>query len=213
MDMKLRTEKTLWEKYGKMVLTLTLIVVIAFGCSEYYKHQEAKEALAASKTYGNLITALQKQDKEEITVLATRLTEEYGRTPYASLAALTLAKLALEENNLEAAKKQLRFASLGNERGPIQQVARVRLARVMATEKKYEEALAVLSKPSAPEGFVTLFEEAKGDIYLLQNDKNKANEAYQMAIKAAPEGVPLVRLQLKQAELGFKPDVSVKEGS
>ena len=36
----------------------------------------------------------------------------------------------------------------------------------------------------------------------MQNDKAKARVAYQTAIEAAEPGVPITRLQLKQADLG-----------
>ncbi len=201
--MSVNVEKTFWQRYGKSILGLLGVFLLAYCGVQYYFHYVNKQTLKASSIYDNMITYLQKQDKTQVITEANVLMQQYGKTPYASLAALVLAKLDIEESNLDAAAQHLRFAIKGEENS-IQQIAKTRLARVLAEQKNYQEALDLLTSKDPMPAYVTLFEETKGDIYLMQQDKDKARLAYQNAIKAAPPGVPTTRLQLKQADLGVK---------
>jgi predicted negative regulator of RcsB-dependent stress response len=202
---KMGIEKTLLEKHGKLASLIVGICVLSYGGIQYYKHYQSKEALKASVTYDSMVIAMQKQDNAVVISEAKILTEKFSKTPYAPLAALMLAKLATEENDLEGAANYLHKAMKSDEQ-PVQQVAKIRLARILAARQKYEEALNTLMSKKTPEAYVTLVEETKGDIYLLLNEKDKALEAYQIAIKSAPPGVPVTRIQLKQTELGVKED-------
>lgn len=210
MNTKYSQEKSLWQQHGKWVITLFAIFLLAYGGMQFYGHYQSKRALKASVVYDKLLSLSQKPDKTEAIQEATTIIDQYARTPYAPMAALLLAKFAFEDNNIDATKTHLNFAIKAD--SPVQPIARVRLARVLADQKKPEEALAILTQKKIPEGFVPMFEETKGDIYLMQNDKEKAQKAYQAAIEAAPPGVPVTRLQLKQADLG-KPVDSVKNSA
>jgi predicted negative regulator of RcsB-dependent stress response len=201
MKAKVHVEKTFWQKYAKFFLGLFGGFLVVYCGVQYYFHYLNKQALKASFVYDNMITHMQKQDKGEALSEARILMHQYKRTPYAHLAALLLAKVEIEQNNLEAAVGYLRFAIQGKQNA-IQQIAKVRLARVLAEQKHYQEALDLLTPQKPLPDYITLFEETKGDIYLMQQEKDKARLAYQNAIKAAPAGVSVTRLQLKQADLG-----------
>lgn len=207
IEMKYSQNKSLWQQHGKWVISLFVLFLLVYGMMQFYGHYQSKRALKASIVYDKLLSLSQKQDKTEAIQEATAIIEQYAKTPYAPMAALLLAKFAFEDNNIDATKTHLNFAIKAD--SPVQPIARVRLARVLADQKKPEEALVVLTQKKIPEGFIPMFEETKGDIFLMQNDKEKAQKAYQAAIEAAPPGVPVTRLQLKQADLGKSVD-SVK---
>jgi len=204
--LKMSTPETLLEKHGKLASMIVGLCILSYGGIQYYKHYQGKEALKASVIYDSMFIAMQKQDNAAVMSEAKILTEKFSKTPYAALAALMLAKLATEANDLEGAENYLHKAIKSDEQS-VQQVVKIRLARILAARQKYEEALNTLMSKKTPESYVTLVEETKGDIYLLLNEKNKAREAYQIAIKAAPSGVPITRIQLKQTELGVKEDL------
>lgn len=199
-EMKYSQEKSLWQQYGKWVITLFVLFLFTYGGMQFYGHYQSKRALKASIVYDKLLSLSQQSDKAEAIQTATTLVAQYPKTPYAPLAALLLAKFSFEAHNLEETTTHLNFAIKAE--GPAQPIARVRLARVLIDQNKPEEALALLTEKQVPKGFVLMFEETKGDIYLMQNDKAKARMAYQTAIEAAEPGVPITRLQLKQADLG-----------
>jgi predicted negative regulator of RcsB-dependent stress response len=202
MDIRSNAEKTLWEQYGKFVIIGLIIFAAAYGGREYYQHQQTQQSVEASLIYDGLLVSMRKNDPAKVRADAEIIKQKYSRTPYAPLAALLMAKLDIEENKLEAAIDHLKQAMQYDEKGPAHQIARIRLARVMAAGEKFTEALELLNPKTIPDGFVTLYEETKGDIYMMQNEKDKARAAYQAAQMAAPPGVPLVRLQLKQTDLG-----------
>ncbi len=197
---KYSQEKTLWQQHGKWVISLFGIFLLTYAGMQFYGHYQSKRALKASVIYDKALTLSQKKDKTEAIQEATIIIDQYAKTPYAPMAALLLAKFAFDDNNLEATEAHLKVAIKSD--SPVQPIARVRLARVLANQNKLDDALAALTDKKAPEGFVPMFEETKGDIYLMQKDKEKAEKAYQAAIEAAPPGVPLTRLQLKQSDLG-----------
>jgi predicted negative regulator of RcsB-dependent stress response len=199
-EMKYSQEKSLWQQHGKWVITLFVLFLFTYGGMQFYGHYQSKRALKASIVYDKLLSLSQQSDKAEAIQTATTLVAQYPKTPYAPLAALLLAKFSFEAHNLEATTTHLNFAIKAE--GPAQPIARARLARVLIDQNKPEEALALLTEKQVPKGFVLMFEETKGDIYLMQNDKVKARMAYQTAIEAAEPGVPITRLQLKQADLG-----------
>jgi predicted negative regulator of RcsB-dependent stress response len=209
INMKYRREKSLWQQYGKMLVSLFIVFLFIYGGMQFYGHYHSKRALKASVLYDKLLSFSQKPDKREAIQEATLITEQYATTPYGPMAALLLAKFAFEDNNIEAAKTHLEFAIKAE--GPVQPIARVRLARILADQNALDEALKILTQKKIPEGFVPLFEETKGDIYLMQADKEKAKKAYQTAIEAASPDVPMTRLQLKQADLGKPLDLIKKE--
>jgi predicted negative regulator of RcsB-dependent stress response len=200
---KIGSKQTVWEKYGKLMLICLIAFAGIYGGLQYYYHYQSEQAIKASEIYDNmLISLLKKQDKSAAKEQAEILKQQYTKTPYASLAALLLAKMEVDENQLESAMQNLKLAMQFDKNGPVHQIATIRLARVMAARENYAEALALLSPKKLPEGYAALFEETKGDIYLMQNQKEKARESYKAAQLAAPPGTPVVRLQLKQTDLG-----------
>lgn len=202
INAKVASEATLWEQYGKQILIGVVAIALCYGAMQYYRHYQATQAEKASVIYDNLLATVKGRDIAKAKTDAEMLTKQYARTPYGPLAALLLAKFSVEENKLDQASENLKLAMQLDSDGPVHQIARVRLARIMAARENYTEALNLLTPKKIPEGYETLFEETKGDVYLLQNEKGKAREAYKAAQLAAPPGAPVVRLQLKQTDLG-----------
>ena len=179
--------------------------------SYFYRQSLQVKAEKGSQLYESMIKLVltpKPKEKEkalgkEIEAMAQQLVLNYKGTPYASIAGLMLARLAIEEDKLEQAVDPLRFVIRNSGRTVLGHVARVRLAKVLESQKKYSEALALLN--GNPGGYAMLYQEVKGDIYLLQNDLKKAREAYALATHAVPQGVANGWLQLKQADLGKEP--------
>lgn len=206
------SDQSVWQQYRKWVLAVLLGILVVYGGLQTYQYYQLKTALKASKIYDEMLSQAQAGDKAGVRQEGMLLTQKFAQTPYAPLAALVLAKLAIEEQDIETAKNHLRFAMQAS-KGPAPIIARTRLARILADQQQYEEALALLSPKTIPEGYLALFEESKGDIYLLQNQKEKASIAYGLAIEATPAGVPMPRLQLKQADVGIMEEAKNPKGN
>ena len=142
-----------------------------------------------------------KEKKSEAIVKAEHLIYHYPKTIYADMTRLILAEEAYKQGHLPAAQGYLRDVLKNRKGQSLAHIARLRLARLLADEQQYTDALAVLDV-SSTNGFEPLYETAKGDIYMAMQSIEKANEAYKMAIQAMPEGASDIWLQVKQADIG-----------
>ena len=109
------------------------------------------------------------------------LIADFPDTPYAVNAALLLARLHTEQNNLPAAEEQLRWALENARPQQMAHVARLRLARVINALGRSEEALATL-KGVDPQGYASSYAELRGDILSKTGDTAGARSAYQEAL-------------------------------
>ena len=190
----------------RQIFVLAVFIIVCAGMAlgviqfvEQHHHDAAKNASVA---YSDLLEHVQEKGKKaNITVKAEQLIEHYPKSIYADMMRLLLTEEAYQQGHLPAAKSYLKDI-LKNRKGQnIAHIARVRLARLLAEEQAYTEALAVLDV-SSTKGFEPLYETAKGDIYMAMQSVEKANEAYKLAIQAMPEGASDVWLQVKQADIG-----------
>lgn len=188
----------------KLLIVGVLVFAVCYGAVQFYGQYQSKEAEVASSKYEAMMENIHHKNYSAAKEVAQDLLQNYSKTPYAPLATLMLAKLAVDENNLQVAEENLKTTLKIANKGPLQPIARVRLAKVLAQRKNYTEALEVLNNVKTPDGFVTLYEETKGDIYLMQNEVQKARLAYDTALKAAPPGTPVSSLQLKYNDLNEK---------
>jgi len=184
-----------WVRKNGLPVLLTLAISIA-GVMGWKSWTNAKneQQEAASAIYQDMMDALvlvkntptSGTDKQITTLqhLANQLIEEYPRLQYAHFAALTLAKVAVEKGDLTGAEKQLQWVLAQDADKPLAGVATVRLARVMASQGHYDDALKSLETLADP-SFQVLVEEVRGDIYLQKGDKNAARLAYQRSIELA----------------------------
>lgn len=207
MNLNMNRQKTQSPNVLKLASIGILIVLIAYGSIQFYGQYKTKKAEEASLKYESLLENIRNKNVTLAKENAQYIMQNYANTPYGPLSALMSAKLFIEENKLNLAEEDLRKTLKMTTTEPMHSVARVRLAKVLAEQKNYEEAIKTLEVAKKPDGYKTLYEETKGDIYLMQKDRVKARDAYAEALKAAPEGLPLSRLQLKYN------DVNDREGS
>ncbi len=111
------------------------------------------------------------------------LTSEYKDTPYAALAALSVAKYYYEKGEVEAAIKQLQWAEQNTDVEETRHIARLRLATVYIADSRLEQAEALLNQ-AYPAEFTARYEELKGDLYVAMGDDQQARAAYDKAILA-----------------------------
>jgi predicted negative regulator of RcsB-dependent stress response len=182
-----------WFKQNGLSTFLTIAIgfALVFGWQFWTSHMEEKQQ-AASVIYQDMIEALAlvknpaEAEKQASTVrhLGGQLIDEYSDLHYARFAALAIAKLEVEKGDLDAAAERLQWVA-GKEKGKsLGNVAKVRLARVLSAQQKYDEALAVLSDP-LDSSIRILAEEVKGDIYTRAGKAADARMAYQTSIDLA----------------------------
>ncbi|MCG5499790.1 YfgM family protein [Ectothiorhodospira lacustris] len=172
--------KRWWKENGTAVI-LGLVVGLGgiVGWRLWTGHVDSR-AVEASEIYMAMVSAA-RQGGEIAHNHGTTLMEGYRKTPYAALAALELARLAVERDDLVQAEGRLRWAMEHARTPETAQVARTRLARVLIADDRAQDALKLLEDP-VPEGFMAVVEELRGDAYHALNDQARARAAYDRAM-------------------------------
>jgi predicted negative regulator of RcsB-dependent stress response len=197
-EQQLEALKKWWKENGSSIITgLLLGLAILFGAKSWFAYQE-RTAENASNIYATLMTALNSGDYGVVTQKAGMLIADYSATPYASLAALAVARVKLEQDELEAARAQLQWALDNAGSDLIRETARLRLVRVLTAEGSYEQAEALINQAGATEAFAPLYRELHGDIHLARGDLASARAEYEHALAAMTPDMPERQLvQLK----------------
>lgn len=182
--------KRWWKDYGKLVLTAIIIAVAAYlGWNSWKDHQRVK-AEKASATYEQLVKIINQEAGKPLSetdrAMANQLANELktnNKRLYAHTAAFFLAKIAVEDNKLDQAVSELQWVLSAKPDLATEQIARLRLARVLTAKKSYDDALAQLARDPAA-ALAADYAEARGDIYKLQGNLEKARTAYDAALAA-----------------------------
>jgi len=172
-----------WWKENRSSLIVGLFVGVSalFGW-RYYGEQQNVHTLQASDIYIQVMQSATLNKVTDKTIdLSNTLINNYSDTPYASLAALVLAKLEYEKDNVEGAVAQLELALKHASDDTIKQIANLRLTSVFIEQKKFDEAATLLSL-SHNSVYDAQYEELNGDLYTAKGDTEQARAAYDKAI-------------------------------
>ncbi|MDP5053391.1 MAG: tetratricopeptide repeat protein [Congregibacter sp.] len=206
--------KRWWKENGRSTMTgVVLALGLGFGWQAWQKNQELA-AENASNLYQQMLQVLSAQDDQASTIgrqIASELKESHRGTVYAQFAALHLARLAVNDGQLSQAEQELRWTlAMADADDEIAKVTQLRLARVLASQDKHEEALALLT--GAATDFAASYAMARGDIFLAQGQEAQALAEYETAVAALEEGAPVPQtLRDKLEYLGARLQTAVVE--
>lgn len=193
-----------WQRNGKPLLTgSALALVVVFGWQAWQKHQ-VSEAQGASVLYQQLLesslVADGQADVGKVAELAGKLKTDYAGSHYAQYASLLLAKVAVEAGKLDDARAQLQAVLDKPADATLGELARQRLARVLAAQDKTDDALKLLAG-DAEQAFVAAREELKGDLLVKLQRSDEALQAYEKAKAALTAEAAVGGLQIKIDDL------------
>jgi predicted negative regulator of RcsB-dependent stress response len=210
-DQQLAELKKWWKENSSSIITgIILGLAILFGTKAWFAWQE-NIASEASEIYAVMISALEGGKNQAVSEKAGMLIADYGNTPYAALAALALAKLRVEDGELEAAATQLQWALDNGDADFVRDTVRLRLARVRLAQGQLDAAEAVLGQAGSSDTATVLFAELRGDIYMARGDRDQALASYQRALAAMGEEFSgRALLQLKYDELAAVSDTGTE---
>jgi len=190
------------QKQRRQIIMIAVFVLgllsVAFSIRQYTVQHHRVLAEQASWHYEQFLES-QVKDERAAKAKGEHLLNAYPKTPYATLAGLTLAAEAEKSGDWGAAKTCLKRL-LKDGQGSLLHLVRLRLARVLTQEQDYEEALVLLNQKDRG-GFGMLYQDLLGDIYVQQARLDRAREAYQKAIDTVPLGISSAWIRLKQAAL------------
>ncbi|MEM6300989.1 MAG: tetratricopeptide repeat protein [Pseudomonadota bacterium] len=176
--------KKWWDENGRTTLIgVALALGLGFGWQAWQQNQQQAQD-NASALYQQMLQALSTAEETSPDAgkeLATQIKDEYRGSTYAQFAALHLARLAVYDDDLAGAERELRWVlTMAEVGGEIHQTAQLRLARVAAAQGDTGGALTMLQ--AAESEFVTSYAQARGDILLADGREQEALLAYQSAL-------------------------------
>ena len=179
-DQQVELLKKWWNKNGNFAIGIfCLAFLVSIGLHYWFKHREIKLA-RGSAHYERLLSAVVNDDASSAFKEATLLKNNYSHTPYGALAGLILARQDVYQANYKVAETELTWDMKHASTNSLQQVARLRLARVYIQDNQPKLALTILDKVNDKQ-FMPLIQEVQGDSYVALQNKPKAREFYQKA--------------------------------
>jgi predicted negative regulator of RcsB-dependent stress response len=149
-----------------------------------------------------MLSHVAKNEARDARYIADNLITNYSDSPYAAMSALTMARLEIVDGQSEEARKHLKW-TIDNAKLPaLKETAQVRMAKLILSEGKADEAWTTVSAVGHCKQMVTCME-LKGDILIAQGKVDEARSTYLQAISLAEtDKSELSVIQLKLDDLG-----------
>lgn len=190
-----------WERYGTpLVVALVLAAAVIVGW-RWYQSQQAERIQRASDLYAEFLEA----DGAARDELADRILAEGDGTAYPAFVLLAQAEARVAANDAVGAEPLLRQAVERASGAELADLARLRLARVLFTLDRGDEALGVLGQIRG-EGYLSLAAELTGDIRLARGERALAHQAYTKAMSHVQAGDQRPLLEMKIADTADSSD-------
>lgn len=175
--------ENVWYLLGGLALGLAAL----FGWRQWEASQSG-HAEQASALYAELLTAIRVDRTARAEEIAAQLVADFGSTPYVDQARLAMARLKMDRSLPDEAARYLREAMEHAGSTEIGHIARLRLARVLLQQEKYDDALKTLVDPK-DSAFAARYHEVRGDAYYAMNRLEEARAEYEAALKGVEAGV------------------------
>lgn len=182
--------KKWWKENSSSLITGVLLgLSLIFGGKAWLSWKDT-QTQNASNVYTQMQSALRQQDIETARGQANALISNHTGSGYASLAALVLAKLAMQDGEMAAAQGQLEWAVEHARTKQLEHIARSRLVRVLIDEKAYAQAEALLAGVNDVGEYRYIYTELQGDLAFAKGETERAAEAYRDALANLPAQAP-----------------------
>lgn len=203
-DEQLEVIKKWWKRYGNQVTVFLSVILLCIAGYRYMNWHQDRLKQEASTTYEHMMVALSNQNIKEVRSFANDLIKNYENTVYGDAAHMTLAKIYVSKNKLGQAKNELQRVASKGSMNALKQMAKIRIARLLAAEKSYPEALKQLGTIDDAV-YLPVVNELKGDIYGETGQYDEAIKSYKLAIdEVKTNGMGNLFLEMKSNELATK---------
>jgi len=202
-DEQLETVKRAVVEYAPWLIGGAVIGAALFFGYRYYQSSGNERALKAAAQFSAMTDALQANDRSRSRQIAETLVKDYANTPYADQAQLTLARLYVDDGQLENAIAPITQVMNNSKDSELRQIARLRLARILTDQGKADAAIKTLGEGTPGAAFAGRYHEVRGDAYYAKKDVAAAVTEYKAALGAADAGdTDAAMLELKIQDLG-----------
>jgi predicted negative regulator of RcsB-dependent stress response len=142
---QLESIKKWWNRHGTLVTVGLSIVLVCIAGYRYYDWHQYKMKQQASITYEKMMMEFSNHNNKAVRAYANDLISNYDNSVYADVAHMTLAKIYVSKDKLDKAKNELQQVVNSTKMAPLKQIAKIRIARILAADKSYTNALQELS--------------------------------------------------------------------
>lgn len=201
-DDELEKLKEWWKENGTAtIMGVAMGVALILGWRGWNTYQDTR-ANTASSLYEQAVVQFSQDKDQEARQATNKLLNEFSGTTYAALASLMLAKQAMDDGQAEAAPAHLDWVIENAKLPQLQNLARLRKARLLLAADNAQGALQVLEGGEI-QGYDAAAQTIKGDIYLALGQLDKAKAAYATALEDKEfTGPDRQRVQLQSDDLG-----------
>ncbi|HZC00858.1 MAG TPA: tetratricopeptide repeat protein [Gammaproteobacteria bacterium] len=201
-DEQVEALKAWWKENGKAIIAGVIFGLLGLMGWRYWQGSIKVQAEQASTAFQQLLSQVADNKKEAAEQQAKQILDQYEKSPYAAFAALMLAKIAVDKNDLAQAKTHLQWALAHSTEPEIKRVARLRLVRLLLAEGNTDQAQSLLDEKDNMASLPS-YHELKGDLLLAQGKLEEARNAYLQALAlGGTTGEQSSVVQMKLDELG-----------
>ncbi|MGH1469635.1 MAG: YfgM family protein [Cellvibrionaceae bacterium] len=219
---QIEAAKRWWNENGRSVVIGVVVAVVGYFGWQGLQSQQKVAKENASLLFEDMMQAAVAEPGQTISedqrlkaqAIAEELKEDHSGSLYSNNAALWMAKLAVESNDLEKAHAELEWVINNEANEGVELIARLRLAQVQYAQKEFDKALSTLDSSKAGP-FDPSFNELRGDIYVAQEKIDLAIELYEkiLADSDSPQSNrrEIVQMKLDNAKGGASQSASTNE--
>ncbi len=172
--------KEWWKDNGTPLIIGAVLGLSGFFGYRYWTEQQIAYQESASNLYVQVTEQLEGTDKTKLAEAANEVKGKFPDSSYAILSAFHLAKIAVDEKDLDKAVTELNWVLNNHAGNELSNIAKIRLARILIAQEKAEQALPLLEFDNES-GYFEVASMVKGDALLALGQKPEALEAYQAA--------------------------------
>ena len=175
---------------------------------QFWQRTQQVAAETDERTYLAVLDSLSRNDPATALKKADDLRAMHPKSPYADQSDLALARADIGNGKLDDATRRLRMVADSSRDPQLRLIAQTRLARVLAEQGKYDDALKLLDVEKAG-AFAPLFHDIRGDVLAVKGDTAAARQQYESALAAASAagstGEPIIDVQYVRLKLDALP--------
>lgn len=199
--------KEWWKDNGTPLIVGAVLGLSGFFGWKFWTEKQIATQEAASDLYMTVSEQIGKEDTAKLTENATKVKTSFPDSSYAILSAFHLAKLAVEDNQLDKAVTELTWVIDKHSSNELVNIAKIRLARILVAQQKAEQALPLLAFAN-DSGYFEIASLVKGDAFMALDRKTEALEAYKAAdtagkVTASHSTLKIMIEELTASELNF----------
>ena len=203
--------KAFWNQWGNLITWSLTLVLAGFAAWNGWNWWQRDQAVKAAAMFDELEKAATAGEANKAAGIFKDLKERFPRTAVTQQGGLLAAKVQFEKGQADEAAASLGWVADNAKEDEYRTVARLRLAGLLADQKKYDEALRQLDGATAKE-FEALVADRRGDVLLAQGKTEEAKAAFRKAWDTMDPTVQYRRLiDAKLTSLGASPPAEVPQ--